>query len=357
MTWSGPAPGCCWRRRYWPPPAAAWRRWSRCSTRPSARPQARPRSRSSPLPAGRRSLLVNVPALIALQRSYLAQLRGDAEATAAFASRALAELGEGEWMLRSIAQGFLAVAEWLRGRLAEAERAFVSSIAGWRAAGQPTLTAWGCYHLGQVQRAQGRLDAAAGPTSRCWRSPLRPAAAAARRRPGVCGPGRGGLPAERARHRAAACHRGHRAVPPVRLHPAAGRRPGYPGVDPAGHRRSGRRAGGDGRGRAGRAGPGRRCSTPSRAAGAAAAGPGRPRRSRPLRAGAGPRPPATSRIIPQRARAAAPGPGAAAAQASPNGRIIGVAGRIDALVLHEADGLVQVAPEPAAAARAARERD
>ena len=52
------------------------------------------------------------------------------------------------------------MAEWLRGRLAEAERAFVSSIAGWRAAGQPTVTAWGCYELGQVQRAQGRLDAA-----------------------------------------------------------------------------------------------------------------------------------------------------------------------------------------------------
>ena len=52
------------------------------------------------------------------------------------------------------------MAEWLRGRLAEAERAFASSIAGWQAAGQPTLTAWGRYQLGQVQRAQGRLDAA-----------------------------------------------------------------------------------------------------------------------------------------------------------------------------------------------------
>jgi LuxR family transcriptional regulator, maltose regulon positive regulatory protein len=48
-------------------------------------------------PAGRAgSLLVNIPALIAVHRSLLAWLRGDAEATAAFASRALAELGEGE---------------------------------------------------------------------------------------------------------------------------------------------------------------------------------------------------------------------------------------------------------------------
>ncbi len=37
------------------------------------------------------SLLVNVPAHIALDRAYLAQFRGDAEATAAFSTRALAE--------------------------------------------------------------------------------------------------------------------------------------------------------------------------------------------------------------------------------------------------------------------------
>src|SRR6266516_1741119 len=106
------------------------------------------------------SMLVNVPALIALHRSYLAQFRGDAEATAAFASQALAELDGGEQLLSSTVQGFLAAAEWLRGRLAEAERAFVSSIAGWRAAGQPSWTSWGVYQLGQVQRAQGRQDAA-----------------------------------------------------------------------------------------------------------------------------------------------------------------------------------------------------
>ena len=107
------------------------------------------------------SMLVNVPALIALHRSFLAQLRGDAEGTAAFASQALAELDDGERLLSATVQGFLAAAEWFRGRLAEAERAFVSSIAGWRAADQPTMTAWGVFQLGQVQRAQGRPDAAA----------------------------------------------------------------------------------------------------------------------------------------------------------------------------------------------------
>ena len=107
------------------------------------------------------SLLVNVPALIALRRCYLAQLHGDAEETAAFASQAQAESGEGEWLLNSAIQGFLAVADWLRGRLAEAEHALASSIDAWRVADQFTLTAWGVHHLGQVQRGQGRLDAAA----------------------------------------------------------------------------------------------------------------------------------------------------------------------------------------------------
>jgi LuxR family maltose regulon positive regulatory protein len=112
--------------------------------------------------AGRaRSLLVNVPALIALLRSLLAQLRGDPGATVAFASRALAESHEDESRLHADVQEFLAVAAWLRGRLTEAERAFESSIAGWRAGGQPTFTAYAGYQLSQIQRAQARLGAAA----------------------------------------------------------------------------------------------------------------------------------------------------------------------------------------------------
>jgi LuxR family transcriptional regulator, maltose regulon positive regulatory protein len=59
-------------------------------------------------------LLANVPALIAIRRGFLAQLRGDAENTAAFASRALAESKEGEWLLSSTARGLLAMAERLR---------------------------------------------------------------------------------------------------------------------------------------------------------------------------------------------------------------------------------------------------
>ena len=106
------------------------------------------------------SLLVNVPATIAIFRAYLAEIRGDAAATAAFASRAKADIGaDGESMLQFIAQGHLAVADWLAGRLAEAEHALSSSIDQWRAAGHRNLIGWGTYHLGQVQRALGRLDA------------------------------------------------------------------------------------------------------------------------------------------------------------------------------------------------------
>jgi LuxR family maltose regulon positive regulatory protein len=107
------------------------------------------------------SFLVNVPALTTLNRSYLAQLHGDAEATAAFATQTLAESKPEEGALSATAHGFLAVAEWLRGRLTEAERALASSVTGWRETSQLTLIAWGCYELMLIQLAQGRLDAAA----------------------------------------------------------------------------------------------------------------------------------------------------------------------------------------------------
>ena len=53
------------------------------------------------------------------------------------------------------------MAEWLRGRATEAERALASSVTGWRETGQLTLIAWGYYELVLIRHAQGRLDAAA----------------------------------------------------------------------------------------------------------------------------------------------------------------------------------------------------
>ena len=110
--------------------------------------------------AGRAGSKLNVPALISLHRSYLAQLRGDAEGTASSASQALAGLGDDEQLLASLARWNLAVSDWPDGRPAAAEDAFASSVARWRAAGLPTLAGYGTYQLVQVHRAQGRLDAA-----------------------------------------------------------------------------------------------------------------------------------------------------------------------------------------------------
>jgi LuxR family transcriptional regulator, maltose regulon positive regulatory protein len=107
------------------------------------------------------SLLVNVPAAIALERAYLAELRGDANGTAAFASQALASLGKGERMLHSVTRLQLAVADWLGGLTDQAERALLPLIAQWRAADERSFAIRGCYLLAQVQRTQGKLDAAA----------------------------------------------------------------------------------------------------------------------------------------------------------------------------------------------------
>jgi ATP/maltotriose-dependent transcriptional regulator MalT len=106
------------------------------------------------------SVLANVPAAIALNHAFLAYLRGDAEGTAGFASQALAKLSEGELMLDLWIRSMRALAEWLRGRLADAERGFAAIVAGRLAAGERPLAASACHFLGQVQRAQGRLDAA-----------------------------------------------------------------------------------------------------------------------------------------------------------------------------------------------------
>ena len=128
------------------------------------------------------SLLVNARAMLALQRSYAAQLRGDAAATAALTREAMENLGENELMLSSAVQGFLAMAEWLHGRLDAAEEAFESSIGWWRREGQVTTTAWGYYCLARLRRGQGRLDAVAATCERALEAagqpgqPLRPAA-------------------------------------------------------------------------------------------------------------------------------------------------------------------------------------
>ncbi|HEX8133442.1 MAG TPA: LuxR C-terminal-related transcriptional regulator, partial [Actinomycetes bacterium] len=108
------------------------------------------------------SLLVNLPALVGLERAYLAELHGDADRQSSFGRRALAEVGPGERTLGAIIRGHLGVAEWLAGSLPEAARTLTTSVGQLRAIGERFLAVRVCEHLGQVQRAQGDLEAALG---------------------------------------------------------------------------------------------------------------------------------------------------------------------------------------------------
>jgi LuxR family transcriptional regulator, maltose regulon positive regulatory protein len=109
------------------------------------------------------SVLANVPAGIAFLRASLARLRGDAALAAGYNRQALAQLGEDEWLMRSFVHWNQAVADWLGGRLGPAERGLAEVLAERRAAGEffaGFLPMRACYDLGEVQRAQGNLDAA-----------------------------------------------------------------------------------------------------------------------------------------------------------------------------------------------------
>jgi ATP/maltotriose-dependent transcriptional regulator MalT len=72
----------------------------------------------------------------------------------------MAEIREGEQMPDAISRWYMGMAAWLRGVLPEAERALSSSIAQMRVGGPGFLATRLSHVLGQVQRAQGRLDAA-----------------------------------------------------------------------------------------------------------------------------------------------------------------------------------------------------
>ena len=136
-------------------------------------------------PAGRPvSVLANVPAGIAFLRASLARLRGDAALAVSYNRQAMAQLGEDDWLMRSFVRWNQAAADWLGGRLGPAERDLAEVLAELRSAGEAVRRAGGeptevlraveggagffggflamrvCYDLGEVQRAQGDLDAA-----------------------------------------------------------------------------------------------------------------------------------------------------------------------------------------------------
>jgi LuxR family transcriptional regulator, maltose regulon positive regulatory protein len=106
------------------------------------------------------SLVANVPAAIAVLRARVARLCGDPEHTIAFGQQALADLTDADRALRAELDWYLAAADWLGGRLLEAERALADLVARQQAAGERYLAIWPRYELGQALQAHGQLGAA-----------------------------------------------------------------------------------------------------------------------------------------------------------------------------------------------------
>jgi LuxR family transcriptional regulator, maltose regulon positive regulatory protein len=107
------------------------------------------------------SLLANAPAAITLAHAMLAREHGDAERTSRFGQQALTHLTDADRTLRHFAEYYLAMADWLRGRVVEAEQALARLASEQVAAGARYLAP--LYRdLGQVQRARGHLGAALG---------------------------------------------------------------------------------------------------------------------------------------------------------------------------------------------------
>lgn len=106
------------------------------------------------------SMLANVPASIALLRASLSGLRGDAEHTIELVHQAQAHLAKDEHGPHISGRWNLALADWMRGQLGGAERAFTAIMAEGRQAGEPHLMLTAGFALGHIQQAQGRLEAA-----------------------------------------------------------------------------------------------------------------------------------------------------------------------------------------------------
>jgi LuxR family transcriptional regulator, maltose regulon positive regulatory protein len=106
-------------------------------------------------------MVADVPAAIALLRAELAGARGDPEEMATYAREALGRLAEDESGPRFWARWLSgAGADWMRGRLADAEPIAAEMLAEGRATSDPYPLITSCYALAAMQQAQGKLDAA-----------------------------------------------------------------------------------------------------------------------------------------------------------------------------------------------------
>ena len=106
------------------------------------------------------SWMGNVPAMLARGRGALAEFRGEADAALAFSRRAVELVAEGEHLLEALSRAVLGRAERLGGMLNDAEGTFSDLIKRAQTTSQPSLVAWACHLLAQVQQARGNLDGA-----------------------------------------------------------------------------------------------------------------------------------------------------------------------------------------------------
>jgi LuxR family maltose regulon positive regulatory protein len=105
-------------------------------------------------------IVSEVPAATALLRAELAGVRGDVEEMAGHASSAMEHTADDERGPRIWARWFLACADWMSGRLDNAESAFAAVLAEARAASEAYPMMATCFPLGRVQHARGKLGAA-----------------------------------------------------------------------------------------------------------------------------------------------------------------------------------------------------
>jgi len=105
-------------------------------------------------------MVSEVPAAIALLRAELVGWRADAEGLVRFATSALAQMTEEEVGPRLWARLLLADADWMRGRLANAENALADVLAEGRAGPAAYSVVSSCFELGRVQQERGKLGAA-----------------------------------------------------------------------------------------------------------------------------------------------------------------------------------------------------
>jgi LuxR family transcriptional regulator, maltose regulon positive regulatory protein len=120
-------------------------------------PRRGPRGPGVPTTGG---MVAELSAAIALLRGELAAVRGDSGETAGYARSALTQMAEQERGPRFWARWLLAFADWMGGRLEDAERTFAAMLAEGRAAPDlyPVMSTGST--LARVQRARGKLSAA-----------------------------------------------------------------------------------------------------------------------------------------------------------------------------------------------------